>query len=193
VGSVLVAVAMLAACGAAPEASDDDDGGSASGSGRSSGSSTSSGSGSGGGGQQGFVACGMATCQPGQHCDDELASYCDDGCQSNLNCAADQTCENISEVTKVGTCTNETSPDDQLARCQDACSQMASCGLLTAADGGECQASCAAADDATRRSVADCVEPWECESPLPSCLGIECGGSFTCSGPDETCVDGMCL
>ncbi len=143
--------------------------------------------------KQGFVRCGEVTCQPGQFCKDESQDYCELGCQSNINCAADQSCEEISDVTHVGTCMQAAAQEDQLARCKDACSQMVSCGLLAAAEGSDCQAACASADEATQRSVADCVSSWTCEAPLPACLGIECGGAYECGGVDETCVDGACL
>jgi hypothetical protein len=143
--------------------------------------------------EQGFVACGDTECQPGQFCKDASLSYCELGCQSNNNCAADQSCEEISDVTHVGTCMQAAGPTDQLARCKDACSQMVSCQLLTAAEGSQCQSECAGASEATQRSVADCVSPWMCESPLPACLGIECGGAYECPGSDQSCVDGTCL
>lgn len=138
--------------------------------------------------------CGSINCIPGQYCLDPLVSLCENGCLTDDNCADNQFCE--MGFYDHGQCVNReepVDPVDQLERCQDACSTMVSCDLLTAPDGSACQSQCASADDNTRRSIADCVESWDCAPPLPGCLGIECGGVFECPGADQMCVDGSCL
>lgn len=63
--------------------------------------------------QQGFTDCtpmgfenNPTTCQPGQYCEDSNLAICEPGCLSNVNCAADQTCD-IPSGQSVGACAND--------------------------------------------------------------------------------------
>lgn len=97
-----------------------------------------SGSGAGGSGAgQGYVKCGDLTCNPGQHC---FNIICESGCQSNDNCAANQTCEDIDDFSHVGTCKNGSTPPTK--DCDAFCAKAAACGqTITPA---QCQQACAA-------------------------------------------------
>ncbi len=147
--------------------------------------------------KRGYVTCGSVTCNPGQHCDN---LFCQAGCQSNDNCAADQTCTDISQVSHVGTCQNVSSPDmatpkDSLTRCKDACLQLVSCSLLSVNEGSGCQTDCTGLSDTQRVTFSTCVESWSCKtsSSVPGCLSpIQCGGDFKCSG-GKSCVGHKCL
>jgi hypothetical protein len=144
-------------------------------------------------GSEDEASCGDVTCPAGQYCADIALSVCEAGCQSDQNCAEGQTCQDIDDFWHVGTCRSPNDPPpDQLARCQEACTVLVQCGLITGMEGASCQADCQAADDNTRRAIADCALPWNCESPLPGCMTAECGGSYTCPG-GGTCVDHQCL
>lgn len=147
-------------------------------------------------GKRGYVTCGSLTCSPGQHCD---SLFCQAGCMSNDNCAADQTCTDISDITHVGTCQNVSTPDmstpkDSLTRCKDSCLTLVTCNLLSVAEGSGCQSDCTGLSDSQRVSFSTCVESWSCKtSPLPGCLSpIQCGGDFKCSG-GKSCVGHQCL
>ena len=68
--------------------------------------------GDGGGLDPGFTDCTPmgfedtpTVCQPGQYCEDSVLAECENGCLSNINCAADQTCE-IPTGEAVGSCAN---------------------------------------------------------------------------------------
>lgn len=61
-------------------------------------------------GGDGATECGNfgnqpVSCQPGQYCADAVLSICENGCLTNDNCAADQTCEKLGGE-DVGTCQN---------------------------------------------------------------------------------------
>ena len=76
----------------------------------SAGDTDGAGDGDGDSGGEGVTACGMfgnepVSCQPGQYCADSVLSICENGCLSNDNCAADQTCEKPPNE-DVGTCQN---------------------------------------------------------------------------------------
>lgn len=160
----------------------------------------------GGGGDDldpGFTACGdfpdqePKSCQPGQYCADEIFSECSNGCLSSINCLPEQSCQKAPGQ-DVGVCSGDAAPDagpqqsDQLERCLDACTRLIECGLVTGAEGADCNRDCQSASDAERRAVADCVLPWECETPLPGCIAAECGPSYPCPG-DQECLGHMCL
>lgn len=147
-------------------------------------------------GKRGYVTCGSVTCNPGQHCDN---LFCQAGCQSNDNCAADQTCSDISGVSHIGTCQNISSPDmaspkDSLTRCKDSCLALVACNLLSVNEGSGCQSDCASLGDSQRVSFVTCVDSWSCKtSAIPGCLSpIQCGGDFKCSG-GKSCVGHKCL
>lgn len=73
--------------------------------------------------EQGFTTCGELTCQPGQHC---LNLICQAGCQSNVNCADDQTCEDIDDNSHVGTCrSGEKAPPEK--DCATFCAKAEAC------------------------------------------------------------------
>jgi hypothetical protein len=116
--SLMAAVIVLlpvCACGS----DDSDDGGKQQGAG---GSMASGGStGSGGEPQAGFTNCGEQQCQPGQSC---FNFVCVSGCASSVNCLANQTCENVDDVSHVGTCTDGAPAKD----CDAFISKCQACG-----------------------------------------------------------------
>ena len=73
----------------------------------------------------GFTKCGAVECQPGQFCYNIL---CQTGCQSNVNCAADQTCSDIDGTTHVGTCQN-TAPPPPTKDCAAFCEKSKVCNV----------------------------------------------------------------
>lgn len=163
--------------------------------------------------QQGFTSCGnfpdmvAKSCQPGQYCADAAFSECKAGCLSNVNCASDQTCQKAAGET-TGACQNNATTTssssasssssgggggNNLARCQDACKKMLQCGLLDAADGAQCTNECSEASDVEQKTIADCVEPWTCNAPIPGCLDpIVCGPSYPCPAGQD-CLAHTCL
>jgi hypothetical protein len=149
---------------------------------------------------RGFTSCGLATCQPGQYCYDELLADCRNGCLSNLNCTDDQTCDKGS--VDEGVCQNVSSNNnnnnnnnnntDQVARCKAACEAAQACGLFDVAGTVECNAACGVVGDAVAKALADCVGNQGCSSSLPGCYNLECGPGYPCDAGQE-CVGGTCL
>lgn len=54
-------------------------------------------------GGQGYVACFGAICRPGEYCDADLES-CEEGCASDLNCAAPEECARDYDEERTGRC-----------------------------------------------------------------------------------------
>jgi len=142
---ILAACSLLFACGSddAADGGDDDDGGK-------------------GGLDTGFTECGEFTCQPGQHCDNFV---CLDGCLSNVNCAADQSCAEIDSASKLGTCQNEPGsssgpgPDKD---CAAFCDKATACGAPE-----QCQQIC----DAASSECVSCVIDSNCGQGCESLCG----------------------
>jgi hypothetical protein len=112
----LVASALvLAACG-----SDDGEGSESSGGGTGGGGNGSAASSNGGGTPQ--PTCGVSTCEVGQHCNNLL---CVDGCLTDANCGAEQTCADIDADTKIGTCRN--APVAPMKDCDALCEKAEAC------------------------------------------------------------------
>lgn len=107
--SAAVALALtLSACGSDDSGNEKSgsSGSSSGGSGSSSGGSGTStgGSASSSAGTVGKTSCGLSTCEAGQYCDNGL---CLNGCLTDANCGANQSCTDIDADTKVGTCKNQ--------------------------------------------------------------------------------------
>jgi hypothetical protein len=115
----------LVACGS----DSDDDGGGSGGSG--SGGSGSGGS-SGSGGGDGSTTCGVQNCAAGQHCQ---TLVCVNGCLTDDNCASNQTCADIDDMTHIGTCRNQAAAKD----CDAFCEKSEACGDP---DTAQCQQQC---------------------------------------------------
>jgi hypothetical protein len=108
---VLLLALCLTGCG--------DDGSDPGDSGGGSGSGGASGSGAAGAGD---TPCGVSRCEAGQHCNNGL---CVDGCLSDSNCASNQRCEDIDDLSHIGTCRNvATAPAKD---CQTFCAKAAAC------------------------------------------------------------------
>jgi len=82
-------------------------------------------------------------CQAGQYCEDSVLGICTNGCLSNANCAADQTCEKAGGANE-GTCQNvggsgptEAEFCDKLLTC-DPAGTMAQCSTLYKATNEGC-------------------------------------------------------
>lgn len=110
--------------------------------------------------QAGFTECGDLTCQPGQHCSNLL---CLDGCLSNVNCAADQTCTDIDSASKLGTCQNDEGPGPG-KDCDTFCEKSGACNGPT---GEQCQQVC----DAASSECVACVNDSNCGQGCESVCG----------------------
>lgn len=148
---------------------------------------------------RGFTACGVATCQPGQYCYDELLADCRNGCLSDLNCTDNQVCDKGSidegicqNVSNPNTNNNNNQTTDQIARCKTACEDAQGCGLFDVATTVECTAACGVLSDPQAKALADCVDNEGCGLGLPGCYNMECGPSYSC-GAGEQCIGGTCL
>ena len=148
--------------------------------------------------KQGYTSCSddpddVVVCPPGNYCRDSSVQDCDNGCQSNENCVEGQTCV-IEDNRSTGLCKDKAQPQDQLARCKEACTVVIACGVTDAGD--PCDAECSNLTESQQKSFADCTLNWgsanSCPSTLPGCLGLECGPSYACGGGLQ-CVNGSCL
>jgi hypothetical protein len=135
--------------------------------------------------KRGYVSCNGQTCNPGQHCDN---GYCGSGCQSDDNCLETSACQNISDVTKVGTCAAKTvTPPPPAGRCAGLFANLATCTLLDATEvaAAETDTECGNKfSDDQIKVIKTCVSGWNCAAPIPQCLqgfGLRCGGAkYTC-------------
>lgn len=123
--------------------------------------------------QRGVTTCGTVSCQLGQYCWAPQASICRDGCLTDQNCAANQTC-NTGAVNP--TCVNVTaSPTPPTPRpvptgCKATCQKAFGCGKITATVYAGCNAQCDRATPTQSQMVADCGSVATCDNIL-SCLG----------------------
>jgi hypothetical protein len=131
----------------------------------------------------GFTVCGSATCQPGQYCYDSNTSFCSNGCLSNVNCAADQTCDTSSGHT--GTCRNKGGDVTPPETCtptptfNDECGQMALCLDVSQTD---------------YTHVYKCVETTPCEGSgqcQPGATGAVCNDGYL-PAKGKICLPGSC-
>lgn len=142
--------------------------------------------------RQGFTQCGTFTCQPGQSCQNFA---CIPGCQSNVNCASDQTCEDIDSGSHIGTCQNKSNPmtmpmTDSV--CKTTCDKLVSCGLFTWDEGVVCQTGCEKWNSDQKKAYAACASGWDCSgTTAPVCLGPTCGGKYACAGGKQ-CMQHGC-
>ena len=134
VGWVVAVLALTIAngCSSGDDDDDDDDDGS-SGRGGSAGSSAMSG-GTGATAGTGQDLCGTASCPPGQFCVNGVA--CTPGCLTDGDCAEGQDCEDIDDVTHIGTCRDRPVKDcpGYLTKCEacgggELCTQQVCDGL----------------------------------------------------------------
>lgn len=109
-----------------------------------SGGSSNGGSSSNGGGN-GTTNCGAFNCQAGQYCSNGV---CVNGCLTDANCGANQTCQDIDDVTSQGTCRNTTPTKD----CDAFCSKAETC---QAPDADMCMQICDAMSSACVACVID--------------------------------------
>lgn len=150
--------------------------------------------------EPGFTACGDNTCQPGQYCFAETFSQCENGCTSDANCEEGRVCENISDVTGEGTCSEgrargegegegEGEPGSALDACLAGCDAFQECGMQ-GSDYNDCLNTCPDLSENQQRTVAACGDG-SC-SDQRNCLDVDCFNTNDC-GPDEQCVGGSCL
>ncbi|HPH28256.1 MAG TPA: hypothetical protein PLA87_15520 [Pseudomonadota bacterium] len=146
----------------------------------------------GGDSERGKTSCGITTCNAGQYC---LNLACIPGCQSNENCALDQTCEDIGAGTHVGTCQNKNNPPTMMTTdptCKTTCDKLVQCGLFTWDEGVVCQTGCEKWTTDQKKVTADCAAAWTCSgTTAPSCLGAVCGGKYQCKA--GSCVQHSCI
>lgn len=156
-----------------------------------------------GGGERGSTSCGVQTCQAGQFC---LNLACVPGCQSNANCASDQTCEGLSGSNPIGACQNKEAPEADMMstqpvitdpRCKTMFDKLVQCGLFTWDEGVAAQSLCSKLSAQQLQTLSDCATAWDCSgSTTPVCLGSICGGKYGCrplSGMNLRCVDHACV
>lgn len=141
---------------------------------------------------RGYVKCGPFTCNPGQYCENFA---CANGCTSDDNCKEGTSCQNINDVTKVGTCTETAVPATDggapSIKCAGKFKQLATCGLLETFELPYMEEQCGAKwSDTDIRAFDACVQAWTgCAAPIPTCLqaaGLKCGPKFPC--PSGTCA-----
>lgn len=126
VGMVLSLLLTLPSCGGSGDSEENDKSGDGDGDGDGSGDGDGDGSGDGDGdGDRGSTTCGISTCESGQHCNNGL---CVNGCLTAENCSSDQTCEDIDDFSKIGTCKSApTQPDPVEKDCTAFCAKMEAC------------------------------------------------------------------
>lgn len=149
--------------------------------------------------QQGFTDCSGVTCQPGQYC--WAPGVCENGCLSDVNCAADQDCaEEGSGFDGAGVCRDDDGgegegegegepPGNALEDCLAACDFFQTCGL-GAQDAVGCRNDCPDLSENQQIAVGNCDDS-SCGDALV-CLGIECFADADCDG-DEQCVGSACM
>lgn len=144
----------------------------------------------------GYTSCGGETCQPGQYCFDQLTGFCANGCTSNANCQDGHACQDISDVTGTGTCTESATPPppppppgNALAACQAACDGFQDCGLA-AGEVAECRHDCTGLTENQQTVVGNCAGR-TCGDQL-LCLGVDCFSDRDCGG-GQSCVGMTCL
>jgi len=108
-------VGGILACAAISCSGGDDGGGTDSASTSTTSGTTTAGTGTSSGETDGMLDPGVTDCTPpglpqvlcqaGQYCQDSVLGMCTNGCLSNANCAADQTCEKVGGANE-GTCQN---------------------------------------------------------------------------------------
>ena len=156
-----------------------------------------------GGGDRGLTSCGIQTCQAGQFC---LNLACVPGCQSNANCASDQTCEGLSGSNPIGACENKETPAADMMstqpvitdpRCKSMFDKLVKCSLFTWDEGVAAQSLCSKLSAQQLQTLSDCATAWDCSgSTAPVCLGALCGGKYGCrplAGMNLRCVDHACV
>lgn len=149
----------------------------------------------------GFTPCGSNTCQPGQYCYAEALGQCANGCTSDANCEEGHACEDISDTTGEGTCSEsrprgdegegegEGEPGNALEDCIAACDAFQNCGMQ-GSDYNDCLNTCPDLNENQQRTVAACGDG-SC-SEQRNCLDVECFNTNDCSD-DTQCVGGSCL
>ncbi len=148
----------------------------------------------------GFTTCGNNTCQPGQYCFDQSFGQCVNGCTSDANCETGHVCQDISDVTGEGTCSEGASEGEgeegegegggnALDDCLAACDAFQDCGMQ-GSDYNDCLNTCPDLSENQQRTVATCGDG-SC-SDQRNCLEIDCFNDDDC-GVDEQCVGSSCL
>ncbi len=117
------------------------------------------------GGTSGVTSCGTfgnsaKSCQAGQYCKDETLSICENGCLSNNNCAADQTCDKTSGAT-VGNCVNKA--PTTTTTCADLCKKGKACEPTL--DVARCEGACTGLAEACKA----CLVSKACSAPSSAC------------------------
>jgi hypothetical protein len=126
---------------------------------------------------RGKTSCGIATCNAGQYC---LNLACIPGCQSNENCASDQTCEDIGAGTHVGTCQNKSNPPTMMTTdptCKTTCDKLVQCGLFTWDEGVVCQTGCEKWTRTRRKSLRTALLHGPAAVPQPQAVSALCAAA----------------
>jgi hypothetical protein len=150
-----------------------------------------------GGDGGGGTTCGVQSCQAGQYC---LNLACVPGCQSNANCASDQTCA-LTDGNPIGACKNkdETMMTEVITdpQCKTMFNKLVQCGLFTWDEGIAAQNICTKLNSQQLKTLSDCATAWDCSgATAPVCLGALCGGKYACKpfgGNPLRCVDHACV
>lgn len=157
-----------------------------------------------GSGDRGTTSCGVQTCHAGQYC---LNLACVPGCQSNENCASDQTCEGLSGSNPIGNCANKgtVEPDADMStpqvitdpKCKAMFDKLVQCGLFRWDEGVAAQSLCSKLTAQQLQTLSDCANAWDCSgTTAPVCLGTICGGKYACrpfAGMNLRCVEHACV
>lgn len=159
--------------------------------------------------ERGFTECGQATCQPGQFCEDSRLAQCSNGCTSDLNCAANQTCQDP-DFFNVGVCRSNGQPSGpecgngtceqgettgscpadckptRDATCDGYADHAKECGLLASAAEALRQ-ECSQLDAETQRALVACNASETC-GELLGCSGVECFEDGQCPRERPDCI-----